>query len=243
MIEVRLVRWAAWAPGLDSEERWQEWARDARLPEGTEVPKVSFLPGMLRRRCDQLSRMKLHVMQECAGELLSQLPCVFASRYGPFRTMISLLEDLATGSNLSPARFSHSVHNTQAGLFSVWAKNRQPSTSIAARADTFAHGFLEVAAILHERPSQPALLVVGDESLPESAARLCDHSNLPHAVALLLTANGPGIPLHLSIQPGKAGSDEARWPWAMQFVQWLLTGGEPLVLRCPPRTWVWQRHG
>ena len=63
--------------------------------------------------------------------------------------------------SLSPARFSHSVHNTQVGLFSIWARNPLPSVSVAAGAETFAHGFLEAVGRLQREPEPAGAVRVG----------------------------------------------------------------------------------
>ena len=49
---------------------------------------------------------------------------VFASRHGSINESIELIECVARGQPLSPAKFSHTVHNAQAGLFSIAARNR-----------------------------------------------------------------------------------------------------------------------
>ena len=62
----------------------------------------------------------LKVAFGCAGpELLLALPTVFASRHGDTTTTIELLECLAREKPVSANQFSHSVHNTQAGLFTI----------------------------------------------------------------------------------------------------------------------------
>ena len=131
---VTIESWAAWSPGIETEAGWHEWAENPRPLVREGAPEARFVPAMLRRRCDQLSRMMLHVAHESARDHdITSMRSVFASRYGSLSTMLSMLAELAVDAPLSPSRFSHSVHNTQAGLFSIWAKNLQASSSIAAR--------------------------------------------------------------------------------------------------------------
>jgi hypothetical protein len=186
--------------------------------------------------------MILHVAHECCpSALLPDVSCVVASRHGPFSTTVSLLEDLAIDAPLSPARFSHSVHNTQAGLFSIWARNQHASTSVAARDETFAHGFLEALGLLHRDPGRPVLLLYGDERLPEPVEELAERRHASHAVALLLGVNGAGQPLELRLESAPEESNDGQLPDSLAFVRWWLAA-EPTLRRVHgPRAWVWSR--
>jgi hypothetical protein len=239
---VGLLRWAAWAPGIASESDWRAWARDPRAPAGDDAPAVDFLPAMQRRRCDRLSRMMFEVAHRCCEEQPpADVACVFASRHGSFATTISLLEDLARDAPLSPARFSHSVHNTQVGLFSIWANNTLPSVSVAAGAETFAHGFLEAVGRLRREPERPVLFVTGDESVPGPVAELADVALAPHALGLLLAADGAGAPLALGLEACQTEAKPERWPDALEFVRWWLSAESTLRIARPPRAWTWTR--
>jgi hypothetical protein len=203
---------------------------------------------MARRRCDDQSRAMLQVAHACCeADLRGQVACVFASRHGSFATTVSLLEDLARDAPLSPARFSHSVHNTQAGLFSIWAGNRQPSTALAAREETFAHGLLEAACLVRREPERPVLLLVGDEAVPAPLEPVAGRAHGTHALALRL---GPGGSLCLRLEPpagradpGAARAGAAAWPPALEFLRWWLSGDATLRLPSPLHTWVFERGG
>jgi hypothetical protein len=242
VIEARLRSWAAWAPGLESAEAWRGWARDPGPLERTGRPDVSFLPAMQRRRCDALSRAMLHVANACLPEeARAEVTSVFASRHGGFSNMIDMLEALADDRPLSPTRFSHSVHNTPAGLFSIWAGNRRAAVSMAAGGETFACGFLEALGLLGREPGRDALLVVGDEPIPPAMAPKADHDPGLHAVALLLGAGGPGEPIGFELAASDEPPSPASRPDAIEFVRWWLAGGPRLRISRPPRTWAWQR--
>ena len=55
----------------------------------------------------------------------AEVRTVFASRHGSINESIDLIETVARSQPISPAKFSHTVHNAQAGLFSIAAGNRQ----------------------------------------------------------------------------------------------------------------------
>jgi hypothetical protein len=244
MTAVALARWAAWAPGIETPEDWRAWAREPRALLTPGAPAARFLPPMLRRRCDAHSRAILQVAHACCeADLRREVACVFASRHGSFATTVSLLEDLVSDAPLSPARFSHSVHNTQAGLFSIWARNRQPSTALAAREETFAHGLLEAACLVHREPERPVLLVVGDEAVPPPLEPVAGQAHGPHALALRL---GPGGSLRLRLEataadPGEGRAGAAAWPPALEFLRWWLSGGATLRLPSLLHTWILER--
>ena len=127
MTALRIARWEAWSPGLADTAAWSAWAREPRALACEGAPDLRFMPPLERRRCDQLSRMMLDVAHRCSSDTAADaLPCVFASRHGSICTTAELLEQLALDAQISPASFSHSVHNTQLGLFSIFARNPAP---------------------------------------------------------------------------------------------------------------------
>ncbi len=242
MTRLVVSRWAAWSPGIETEEDWRAFAREPRALEAKGAPELPFLPALQRRRCDQLSRMMLHVAHACCNDALrSEVVCVFASRYGSCATTVALLEDLAADAPLSPIRFSHSVHNTQAGLFSIWARNSRPSASLSAGAETFAHGFLEAACALHREAGRPVLFVAGDEPVPERLAPLAGHGSGALAIGLLLAGSGPGTALDFRLEAAGEGASGSEQRHELAFLRWLLSGEETLRLSSEARAWVWTR--
>ena len=153
MIPAYVKKWAAWAPGLEDTQAWLGWCAEPQPLAAEGRPEASFLPALLRRRCSPLTRIMLTVAFECCGEgERAQVGSVFASRHGNINESIELLERLALQLPLSPTRFSHSVHNAQAGLFSIAAGNRRASSSIAAEAETFGCAYLEALGFLERAP-------------------------------------------------------------------------------------------
>ena len=148
------------------------WAQQPQAPgRGRSAPAIEFVPPLQRRRADALARMLLHVARGCCADAteLGAIPVVLASRRGPLGITVTLLEDIAATKPLSPTGFSHSVHNTALGLFSIWTGNRSPSVALAARRDTFAHGYIEALALLHRSRSERVLFVTADERNPRGA--------------------------------------------------------------------------
>jgi hypothetical protein len=223
-----VARWSAWAPGLEDAPAWQGWAA-APAPLGTEGhPDAAFLPPMLRRRCTPLTRLVLTAaFGALAEEERAEVRTVFASRHGSINDSIELLHTVVAGEKLSPTKFSHTVHNAQAGLFCIAAGNRRASSSLGARADTFACGWLEALTHLEREPGRPVLLVTSDVPLGPTFAALVEEPRAAYALGLVLEREGAGPGFELDLEG--AGAPQP-WPDAAEFLRFLLAGEERLEL-------------
>jgi hypothetical protein len=244
-----LRRWCAWAPRVDGSvvetpADWQGWARDPVALGDRGQPEVRFLPAPVRRRATRLTRLMLQVAFDCTEDAeRSQVRTVFASRHGAIHVAVKILAEIARAQPVSPLQFSHSVHNTQAGLFSIATGNRSASSSIAGESDTFAHGFLDAVLHLERRPGDAVLYVIGDEPLPDNLIHLVDEPHTAYAVALLLARDGAGTPLEFSLDASRAPRKEREWPDALEFVRFLAGDASELTLETGRRCWRWQRPG
>ena len=248
MLSVKVTRWAAWAPGVEDRAAWEAWCR-APCPLASDgSPDVAFLPPLLRRRCTRLSRMMLKVAFGCGGgNTLAAVPTVFASRHGDTAGTVALLECLARGEPVTGSRFSHSVHNTSAGLFSIAAGNRCAASALAAGRNTFGCAFLEALAALQRAGTGPVLLVVGDEPLPTVFAPFVDEPQVAYALALLLEPDRESAAITLDLSRWKAsaaasGHGTPAWPHALEFLRWTLSTEPVLTLpSAAGQPWTWRR--
>ncbi len=242
-MRVVVERWAAWTHGVDDEAAWRAWTQQPTAPQRGDPPDVSFIPALQRRRCDPLARAMLYVAKQCCPpEHIATVPTVFGSRNGPFATTVAMLRDIAASRPVSPTRFSHSVHNTQAGLFSIWAGNRSPSVSISARQESFVHGYVEALCMLHRSRAGRVLFVAGDESIPEEFEALHNECRGGYAVALLLARDCGDAALRLDREPDEAGTAPSRaWPDALEFVRWWLSDEPSLAICHSGVRWRWSR--
>jgi hypothetical protein len=186
--------------------------------------------------------MMLRVAFDCGSpESVSRVPTVFASRYGDVTATIELLDSLARQKPLTANRFSHSVHNTQAALFSIIAANRRASTAMAGGRDTFPCAFLEALSVLSRGSEESVLLVIGDEPLPAMFRRFTDDPMAAYAAAFLLTgANNEPSAISLDLAVGKPDVDSS-WPQAIEFLRWFLSGKPALTLGSSQHYWRWRR--
>jgi hypothetical protein len=225
-----VLRWSAWSPGVEDGPAWEAWA-SAPHPLATEGhPDAAFLPAMLRRRCTPLTRLVLTAaFGALAEDERPRVRTVFATRHGSINESIELLHQVVKQERLSPTKFSHTVHNAQAGLFCIAAGNRKASSSLAACADTFACGWLEALSFLERDPETPVLFVTSDVPLDPTFAALVREPPGAYGLGLLLAraGDGPGFDLDLA---GRSEPGAKPWPDAAEFLRFLLSREERLEL-------------
>ena len=241
-MQLRIQQLHAWAPGLDTDEAWQAWARHpARLPDNNEQPGCDFLPPMQRRRLSRLARMTMHVAWPLCGEH-EQLSFVFASRHGETPRTFALLSEVADEQPLSPTQFGLSVHNAIAGQWSILRGQRGESVAIAGEADTFEHAMVEAAALLSDG-APTVLVVIAEERPPSAYDGWID--DVPFSYAVALRVGGidatPGTRWQLRLEPHQGTSASAAWPHALDFVRALHAGEDGLEHTWKTRRWIWQR--
>lgn len=218
---LKVVRWAARAPGILTVDEWLGWAAAPTLPTGPEALKRNFVPPAISRRASRVSQYALESALELIGEDIPNYG-VFASRHGEIGHTVELLQSIANNESLSPIAFSQSVHNTAAGLFTIIKKSHMKTTSICAGTYTFDMALLEASTYLKVNPSHKVLLVCFDQSLPDYYQKELTEHSVDYSVALLL-----------SLDEGREGSlkrnhpELSSWPRALAFLQTFLTSDNP----------------
>lgn len=230
---ITLARWAAWAPGLESEADWANW--NGEPADGPAGPDLSWLPPMQRRRLPALARGVFHVARQAGGDDVGRLPTVLASAHGELSRTLGLLNDLAAGEPLSPAAFSLSVHNAVSGQLSIALGNRAPASCVALAGDGISTALLEAQCLAG--PDQDALVVIYEAPLPEQYLPYQQSDAFPWALALRLGATGTGTRYRLSRQPGSGGPAN-QGPALARF---LANGDRALTLAAPRSDWHWSR--
>ena len=121
------------------------------------------------------------------------------------------------------------MHNAQAGLFCIAAGNREASSSLAARADTFACGWLEALTSSSAIPGARVLLVTSDVPLDPTFAVLVREPAAAYGLGLLLGSSGDGPAFDFDLT-GRGEPGGKPWPDAAEFLRFLLAGEERLEL-------------
>lgn len=247
-IQFTVAEWAAWAPGLETAEAWQAWARAPFVPAGEGAPALSEVPAMQRRRIDRLGRMAIQTAYWCQRAEAEGIPFVFASRHGDVACSVQLLEALSRREALSPTSFGLSVHNAIAALYSIVRGERGNYLALAAGPATPETALVEAAGLLGDGAPE-VLVVVYDAALPEVYADFRDEPDPFHAWCWRVApADRDGIRVSLACgaaaQAAPASARETGLPHGLDVLRFLLAPG-PGVLRHPAdaQHWEWRRDG
>jgi hypothetical protein len=179
-------------PGLPS---WQEGcavlAGEADYqPAASVLPVPSILPPAERRRASRIVRLSLAIGFEAVAHAdadASQLMTVFSSSSGDGQNCDALCDALAAADRqVSPTRFTNSVHNTAAGFWGIAASATPASQVLCAYDGSFGAGLLEAMTLVAQH--QAPVLLLAYEAEYSGALHLA--RPLPDAagIALLLQA-------------------------------------------------------
>jgi Beta-ketoacyl synthase, N-terminal domain len=184
-------------PGLDN---WPNAAavlsqRQPYQPAATVLPAPAMLPPAERRRTGRVVKLALAVALEATSSADAdprKLPSVFASSGGDGHICHEICQALALSTReVSPTRFSNSVHNVASGYWSIATGSMAGSNVLCAFDASFAAGLLDVLAQTAV-DGQSVLFVAYDTEYPQP---LHEKRPIPDAfgVAMVLTpTQGPG---------------------------------------------------
>jgi hypothetical protein len=185
-----------------------------------------------------LSKLAVQIGLEAAGATAPDF-LVFCSQHGDLIRLREMLNDLATGVELSPTAFSQSVHNASAGLYTIIAGSRAPVCSLASGDSTFASGWIEAEGFLSKHPESQVLLVNYDEPLPREYLPYSPQEQCQYALGLLLRVAATDEHA-IVLQTSAAGHDEPL-PLAPLFMAWALTLEHELRVTANSQGWTWTR--
>lgn len=247
MSDFRVRRWAAWAPGLQTQEAWDAWlaAPAWPLPANEAVAPLAEVPAMTRRRIDPLGRAALQVAWWAQGEAPTG-PVVFASRWGEIARSVALLKQLAAGEALSPTTFSLSVHNASSAVYSIARGDTANYSAVSAGPASAAAGVCEALGLLAD--GAPQVLVVSVESeLPEPYQAFEKHPGPLRAWAALLETADQGLRLRpLPPEPATEPAVEAEpggLPPDLAALRFLAGNSLSWQQRSAAGGWSWSHHG
>jgi Beta-ketoacyl synthase, N-terminal domain len=158
-------------PGL------RDWPQTAEILAGRQLygsaPTVLPIPGMLpaaeRRRTGRVVKLALAVALEAstaAAADLEHLASVFSSSGSDGHICHAICQALALPSReVSPTRFSNSVHNASAGYWNIATGSMTESNVLCAFDASFVAGLLE-AMVQSSVDRRPVLLVAYDTEYP-----------------------------------------------------------------------------
>lgn len=129
--------------------------------EKEKMPDVKFIPSLLARRLTKVEKIGLFLSHQL-DPLPENCQVIFASRFGEWQQTIDLIQQFFTEKEMSPAGFSHSVHNAMPGVLSVLNKDTNAYTSITAKERTIENALMEAFC-----EKKPVLFIYAEEETPE----------------------------------------------------------------------------
>lgn len=160
------------------------WSGGVVLPCHDGTADVSFLPMMQSRRLSPLARAASAVAWHCR-QTCGDMASVFYSNHGESLYYFEMLQGLAAGEELSPSRFSLSVHNAIAGLSSFHSQSYLPYVSLAGGTEGVFAAFLEADGLI--RISPKVMLVCYEQVLPEAYRPYHASPDITWAFAMVLS--------------------------------------------------------
>lgn len=206
------------------------------------------VPPIKRRRLNGLSKMAMHTSLNCleitecsAQDTLT----VFASEHGELNRTMTIIGDIASSQEISPKDFSLSVHNASLGLFSIFNKNTNPGTSIAAGSNTFGFALLEAYNLLTRFPDKKVLLTCFDLKVEAPFDALQTQVDPSYSLSLLLSSDTnqsqQGRAFSFGFQPSQ-NSPVEQTALALAFYDFLHSEHESSQLATDSTQWTFTKH-
>lgn len=213
---------------------------------GREVPPLTSMSSILRRRAGDLGPVALNAVYACEPSSRA-VPIVFASRHGEVRRAWQLLDQLTAGEPLSPMLFALAVHNAIGALYSIDRGHTATLQALAAEQDTVEAGLVEAAALLADGHDE-VVLVHYEAPVPDAYQEFAAGPECFHAWAWrLCRPAGAGARFSLSCEAAsaQAAPDGASslLPHGLEVLRFMLGGSRSLTNRGRRVNWLWRRHG
>ncbi len=129
------------------------------------LPQRDTVPAALRRRLSPTGLATCSILSSLVGG--DDIPVIYVSRHGRAGNTLILLQELALEDCVSPTRFSLSVHNAVAGIYSIANRHFNSIQAISASGDELQALALEAIAYLREGATA-VVAVFAEEAFPEA---------------------------------------------------------------------------
>ncbi len=173
--------------------------------EEEQSPKVDFIPSLTRRRLTNIEKIGLYLARQ-VEPISAETKIVFASRYGEWQQTIKLIQQMYNDNEMSPAGFSHSVHNAMPGILSIVTKTPYNYTTIAAQDET-----IDCALIESLSTREDVLFIYAEESTPTFYAQEFDKPFSGHGLAFVMTRESSAQARKVTITKNLEPSNESTY--------------------------------
>jgi len=234
---IRITDWSARAPGLDSREAWQSFAKTSfHITSDAPYEKLKNMSNLTARRLSSGSRLAL----DCALDITSHCQpdaFVFTCRHGELERNFRILTALAEEKMVSPTDFTMSVHNSAVGQLAIMLGAPTISTSISAGEDSFHQGIIEVIALLRNGFKR-ILLVDYEGEIPHFYSSYTSFQ-WPYGCALLIE---DGHDIHCNATPFTSElSPEFNPPQSLALLHYWLGQQRHIDIDSQSMRWSWSR--
>lgn len=166
-------------------------------------------------------------------------PLVFASHDGELNRSFELWLELMKTDTVSPTSFGLSVHNAQAGQWSMLRKDMNEHTALAVGCDGLETALAEAYALLFEG-AEHVLLVLADDPLLEEYAVVAERAPMPYALAMVIRA---GEQYTLSLHDMAQDKTEKAPYWgALEWIRFMLSDRHEHRRDYGNRYWLWRKN-
>ena len=202
--ETYIIRFSAWAPGIESPGEWDEWAVGKRnISPGAKGPEIAFTDSMFRRRLSRISKMTIQVIHGLlpVGE---NTKIIFLSFRGEHSRQFQVNKMLIQEKSVSPAAFSLSVYNAPVALAAMAFGLKGGYSALYPGNDSFAAGIKAAEAALFAGTADDIVCVYADEEAPPEFECFSKECPPPAAFGILLSQT----PRPLSVPLSSIKTDE-----------------------------------
>jgi len=152
-------------------------------------PNIKLIPAMLRRRLSTEAKAAAAFAMELCDE--QRLPILWCSRYGSLARSERMMLAIAEQTPMSPADFSLSVHNAEAGIYSIAHHNQHPVIALSCAQDPLYNYLLE-AKLMAEEEQSDVVIVISDQPLPTKYQEIALENTISFSLVLRVSAQGKG---------------------------------------------------
>jgi hypothetical protein len=191
-ITFNIRTWTGWMP----ENPLLTAGTSSRIKR-SQTPDASSVPAMLRRRLNPLGRACVSVTKDIADNR-HEGALVYCSRHGDLERSLTVLQEVASKSPVSPMQFSLSVHNAITGILSIHNQFTGCISSIAFGEEGLTPTLLEAAGLLADHPE--VVCILSDVPPPDIYRKPNYGPNVPYAACFVLS-RGDDLSFSTSCKP------------------------------------------
>lgn len=195
-LQLRISGLNVWVPGLKSQKEFLSWARGEKIlsteTDKEELPDLSFIPAMQRRRMTPLSKLTTALIHNLQSLILPEGKIYFVSLAGEAARQLQINTMVLQDEEILPATFSTSVFNTPPAMASIILSLKNGYSALYPSAKDFSSALQCVLAPLMAQTRSQVLFVYADAQSPEEYQSLDGACDVTWGFATLLEASFEG---------------------------------------------------